>query len=178
MSIRWNRSDVGVVATALFGAWLLWSQYSTLSTLSWWYDRVATARSRSALPNPDYDLRSLRWQQVSPRVFDLQPDRLILVTNTEPNAYQAFAVVTTGLAKAADIQFDIDVESGGVTVGLIQDGKWIAASSSVRTGSFADSNSTQLGLRRSLMVMIANNNPAGESRVVVKALRVYVRRWL
>lgn len=175
MSIRWSKSDAAVVATAVAGAWLFWSQYSTFSTLSWWYDRVAVARSRQVLPNPDYELNSLPWQHASPRQFDLQPGRLTLVTNGEPFGYQAFATVKTGWARAADIQFDVEVESGGVTIGLIQNGKWIAESSSTRTGAFVDSNSTQLGFNRSIMVMIANNNPAGESRLVVKALRLYLR---
>jgi hypothetical protein len=84
--------------------------------------------------------------------------------------------VKTDGASAADIQFDIDVESGGVTVGLLQAGKWIASNSVKQAGTFTDWNSAQLGYRRTLTIAIANDNPAGQSRVTVKALRVFLRK--
>jgi len=160
------------------GAWLFWSQFSNLSTLSWFYERAQYVHNLrgSALPNPDYDLHSLPWKQTSPKLFDLQPGRLTLVTNAEPFGYQLFASVDTNGAKAADIQFDVNIESGGVTIGLLQAGKWIVNNSSQREGPFADSNSTQLGYGRSITVVIANNNPAGETRLTVNSFRLYLRK--
>src|SRR5256885_1915772 len=92
-----RRSDVAAVMTACFGAWLFWSQFTNLSTLSWFYDRapdVHNLRGRG-LPAPDYDLGSLPWKQASPRLFDLQPGRMTLVTNADPFGYQIFASVDT-----------------------------------------------------------------------------------
>jgi len=43
------------------------------------------------------------------------------------------------------------------------------------TCAFADANSAQLGYQRSLTVMIANDNPAGESRLTIKSLQVFLR---
>ena len=181
MSLPWSRgaspiaAEIAPIVTAIVGLWIFWSAYAQFSTLSWWYDRAELAKS-GALPNPTYDLASLPWQTASPRVFDLTPGKMTLVTNDDSYGYQAWATVATNWAGAADIQFDIDVESGGTTVGLLQAGKWIASSSSTRPGRFADTNSTELGWRRSLTVMIANNNPAGQSRLTVKAFRLYLRR--
>jgi len=174
MSLPLSRSDLAIV-TAIAGIWIFWSAYTQFSTLSWWYDRAELAKS-GALPNPAYDLASLPWQLVNPRVFDVRPGKVTLVTSDEPYAYQAFATVNRNGADAADIQFDIDVESGGTTVGLLQSGKWIASSSWTRPGTFADTNSALLGYGRSLTVVIANNNPAGQSRLILKSLRLYLRK--
>ena len=147
--------------------------------LSWFYDHAQYVKSLrdTPLPNPDYDLASLPWKTAQPDAFDRLPGgALALATNAEPFAYQAFASVDTKGARVADIQFEADLESGGATVGLLQSGKWIATSSSQRQGRFADANSVQLGYNRSITVMIANNNPAGRSRLTVKWLRVYFRK--
>lgn len=168
--------DLSIVMTAVAGVWLFWSQYSNLSALSWWYANTHRLRTRTTAPNPDYDLATLPWKAVRPQVFELKPGKLGIVTDTEPFAYQAFATVNTGDADAADIQFEADLEAGGATIGLLQGGKWIAINSSQRPGPFSDSNSAQLGYHRSLTVMIANNNPAGESRLTVKSLRLYLRK--
>jgi hypothetical protein len=173
-----SRRDAAAAITAALGAWIFWSQFSNLSTLSWFYDRAQYVHDLrgSALPNPDYDLNSLPWQQASPRLFDLQPGRLTLVTNAEPFGYQVFATVDTHGARAADMQFEMEIETGGTTIGLLQGGKWIATNSSQRLGLFSDSNSTQLGYGRSITVVIANNNPAGETRLAVKSFRLYLRK--
>jgi hypothetical protein len=171
-----RRPGIGAVLVASFGIWLLWSQYSTLATLSRWYDSTQYLRAGTKLPAPDYDLGSLQWQTVHPRVFDVAPGRLTLVTDGEPFAYQAFAIVNTDGANAAGIQFEAEIESGGTTIGLLQAGKWIAVSSSQRPGVFAETASAQLGYGRSIMVMIANNNPSGETRLTVKSLRLYLRK--
>lgn len=176
MSIRSNSHDVVILAIATLGLWLFWSEYNQLATLSWFYDRAVFAESTDALPNPDYQLDSLPWQTASPRTFERHPGELVLVTDPQPYAYQAFATVNTNRARAADFQFDIDVQMGGVTLGLLQNGKWIAVSSSTRSGRFVGSNSTQLGYGRSLTFMLANDNPVGESRLVVHSLRLYLRR--
>jgi hypothetical protein len=147
-----------------------------LSGLSWWYDSVQQLHARSVVPQPDYDLATLPWQQIQPRSFTIAQGRLKIITNDEAFGYQALANVKTNGANAADIQFDIDVESGGVTVGLLQAGKWIASNSATQAGRFTDWNSAQLGYRRTLTIAIANDNAAGESRVTVKALRVFLRR--
>jgi hypothetical protein len=171
-----RRTDLLVVITACVGGWVMWSPVSELSTLSWWYDRVQSAGTRAALPRPDYDLETLPWQPAAPRSFVVPQGRLTLVTNAEPYAYQAFATVPTNGASAADIEFEADVESGGLTIGLLQSGKWIAVNSSPRPGVFTDTNSTLLGHSRSVTLMIANNNPAGETRMTLKWLRLYLRK--
>ena len=86
------------------------------------------------------------------------------------------ATINTNRANTAGITLEADVERGGITIGLLQAGKWIAVNSSQNIGTFSDLNSALLGFRRSLTVMIANKNPAGESRVVIKSLRLYLRK--
>ena len=172
---RRHVGEYAIAAAAVAGLWLFWSEYAQLATLSWWYDRAQFVESGGVLPNPTYDLGSLPWQSAKPRTLDRQPGALTLVTNDEPYAYQVFATVPTHGASAADIQFDIDVQSGGVTVGLLQAGKWMISSSSQRTGRFRDTNTTELSRRRSVTLVIANNNAGGESRLVVRALRLYLR---
>jgi len=98
--------------------------------LAWQYDRIELARSGAILPNPDYELATLPWQTAHPHVFDVTDGRMTLVTNAEPFAYQAFAILDRNGARGVDVQFDATIESGGATVGLLQDGKWIASSSS------------------------------------------------
>ena len=101
---------------------------------------------------------------------------MTLVTNAEPFAYQAFAILDRNGARGADVQFDATIESGGATVGLLQDGKWIASSSSQTPGRFADINAALLGSARSITLVIANNNPAGESRLRFDAIRLSLRK--
>jgi hypothetical protein len=79
-------------------------------------------------------------------------------------------------ANTAGVRFDADVVSGGVTIGILQAGEWIAINSSHGVGRFTDLNSALLGFRRSLTVMIANRNPDGESRVRIKSLKLYLRK--
>jgi hypothetical protein len=168
--------DAAIVVVAAAGLWFAWSQYSYLSGLSWWYDNVQRLRARTIAPPPDYDLATLPWQVTGPRAFDIAQGQLRVITSHDPYGYQALANVKTGGARAADIQFDMNVESGGASIGLLQGGRWIAINSTQRAGPFADSNSARLGYRRSLTVVIANDNPAGESRVIIKSLRVYLRK--
>jgi hypothetical protein len=168
--------DLSTVVVAMAGLWLFWSEYSSLSGLSWWYNSVHHLRSGSAGPSPDYDLATLPWKVAAARVFDVKDGRMTIVTSNDSFAYQASATIGTGRASAADIYFDVDVEAGGVTIGLVQGGKWIAISSSRNAGSFTDWNSAQLGYRSSITVVIANDNPAGESRLIVKSLRLYLRK--
>jgi hypothetical protein len=171
-----RRTDLAVVITAVAGFALFWSPFSNLSALSWWYDRMPPGRIESTVPIPDYDLNTLPWKVAHPRVFDLQPHQLVLVTDPEPFAYQAFATVNTDGASSAAIQFEADIESGGTTIGLLQSGKWIAVSSSHRRGVFSDASAAQLGYSRSITLTIANNNPAGETRLTLKSLRLYFRK--
>jgi hypothetical protein len=168
--------DLSPVIIATAGLWLLWSQYSYLSGLSWWYDSVQHLRARGAGPTPDYDLTTLPWKATVARAFEVRPDGVKLITNGDPFAYQALATIRSYGANAADLQFDADVEAGGITIGLLQAGTWIAINSMQHPGSFADWNSAQLGYRRSLTVVIANDNPAGESRVTIKSLRLFLRK--
>jgi hypothetical protein len=168
--------DLAIVILATAGLWFAWSQYSYLSALSWWYDNTQSLLARTATRKPDYDLATLPWQLVSPRVFAVAQGSLTIATSNEPFGYQAFANIPAGGAAAADIQFDVDVEAGGVTIGLLQGGKWIAINSTLKPGAFVESNSAQLGYRRSLTVMIANDNPAGESRLTVKSLKLFLRK--
>jgi len=99
-----------------------------------------------------------------------------MMTSDEPYGYQVFATVDPGRAKAVDLLFEGDVLSGGVTIGVLQDGKWIAIDSSQRTGSFAGGNSARLTSRRPVTIMIANDNPAGASSLTVKSLRIFLRK--
>jgi hypothetical protein len=168
--------DATVVVVAATGLWFFWSQYSYLSGLSWWYDSVQQLHTRAVVPQPDYDLTTLPWQMIHPRTFEIAHGQLRIITNDDAFGYQALANLKTNGASAADIQFDIDVESGGVTVGLLQAGKWIASNSATQAGQFTDWNSAQLGYHRTLTIAIANDNAAGESRLTVKALRVFIRK--
>ena len=106
---------------------------------------------------------------------DLETGRAT-VTSDEPFAYQAYATIETGGASAVDFDFEVEVESGGVTVGLLQGGKWIAVNSSDKPGSFKGANSARLAYRRSTTVMIANDNPSGASRLTLKSLRLFLRK--
>jgi hypothetical protein len=165
-----------VIVLATFGVWFFWSQYSYLSGLSWWHENVQRLRASGATMRPDYDHTTLSWQMVQPKVFEIEPGQMRIVTNSDPFGYQAFANVKRDGASAADIQFDVDVESGGASIGLLQAGKWIAISSTRSTGAFADWNSAQLDYHRTLTVAIANNNPAGESRLTVRSVRLFLRK--
>jgi len=161
------------IVLAVLGLWFLSSQYLDLARLSWWYD--STNVLRAAASNPDYDLTTLPWQQVQPRRFEIRDAALMLETSAEPYGYQAYANIAANGANTAGITFEADVEDGGVTIGLLQAGTWIAINSSQGTGAFSGLNSALLGFRRSLTVMIANRNAAGRSRVTIKSLRVYLK---
>lgn len=168
--------DFSVIVLATIGLWFFWSEYSYLSGLSWWYDNVQRLRTRGSAVRPDYDLTTLPWQPTQPRVFEIKQGQIRIITSNESFGYQAFANVTADGANAADIEFDVDIESGGASIGLLQAGKWIAINSSQKAGAFTDKNSARLGYHRSLTVVIANDNPAGESRLTVKSLRLYLRK--
>jgi hypothetical protein len=163
-----------VLVVGMFGAWLLWSEYVRLARLSWWYDSTQTLLATAA--DPDYDLTTLPWQTVRPRQFDIREGELVLTTSAEPYGYQAYANISVNGANTAGVRFDADVVSGGVTIGILQAGEWIAINSSHGVGRFTDLNSALLGFRRSLTVMIANRNPDGESRVRIKSLKLYLRK--
>jgi len=165
---------VAILATAAGGLWLLWSECLQLARLSWWYDSTQVLHATSS--TPDYDLTTLTWQLVNPRLFEIRQGGLTVATSSDPYGYQAYATINTNRANTAGITFEADVERGGITIGLLQAGKWIAVNSSQNIGTFSDLNSALLGFRRSLTVMIANKNPAGESRVVIKSLRLYLRK--
>jgi len=168
--------DVSIVILAIAGSWFFAWQYLDLSRLSWWYDNTQHVRERTEGHKPDYDIMTLPWKPVSPRLFDVKPGGMTMVTNDEPFTYQALATINTGGAKVVDLRFDVDVEVGGVAIGLLQAGEWIAMNSRAKTGTFADVNWAQLGYQRSLTVVIANDNPAGESRLTVKSLQLFLRR--
>ena len=173
-----RRADLAAVAVAIGGAWLMWTAYSSVSAASWFYDRLERVRSlnREAPPDPDFDLQSLPWKTTSPRVFDLTPSGLTLITNAEPYGYQVFATIATNRASSVDIVFSTHIQTGGATIGVLQDGNWILSNSSERSGDFAEANTARLRRSRSVTVVIANNNAAGESRVTIHSLRVYLRR--
>ena len=168
--------DLSIVVLAIAGAWFFWSEYRYLSGLSWWYDSVQNLHERTAARPPDYHLGSLSWNVARSRAFEAKPDGIAMVTSDEPFAYQAYATIETGGASAVDFDFEVEVESGGVTVGLLQGGKWIAVNSSDKPGSFKGANSARLAYRRSTTVMIANDNPSGASRLTLKSLRLFLRK--
>ena len=165
---------LAVPALALTGLYLFASEYLFLSRLSRWYG--TTRIPISAGTGADYDLTSLVWQPVHPHLFEMQQGELVIVTSAAPYAYEALANIRVMGARSAGIVFDAVVERGSVTIGLQQAGQWITENSSEGIGPFADVNSTVLGLRRSLTVAIANRNPAGESRVKIRSLRLYLRK--
>jgi hypothetical protein len=167
---------MSIIVTAMVGIWLFWTQYSHLSTLSWWYDNTQHSRIRTSGLAPDYDLATLPWQAARSRVFQFDRGGLTLVTGDEPFAYQIYATVNTAGAASADLQCEGELESGGVTIGLLQAGKWIAVSSFLRTGAFTDTNAALLGYGRSVTVVIANDNPRGRSRLTVRSLRLFFRK--
>jgi hypothetical protein len=175
-SVRRRMGDLAMMAIAVAGLWFFWSQYSYLSALSWWYDNTQHLAERTAGRSPDYELASLPWTVARARHFDLNPEGMTIDTGSEPFAYQAFATIETGGARALDLQFAADVQSGGATIGVMQGGKWIATNSSPQSGPFAEGNSAPLTRGRSVTIVIANNNPAGESRLAVKSLRVFLRK--
>jgi hypothetical protein len=175
-ALRAPLMNLSIVVIAIAGLWFFWSQYSFLSGLSWWYENTQHLRERTAGLQPHYDLGSLPWKVARPRLFDVKPDGITIVTSDEPFGYQAFATIETGGARAADLLFEVEVDSGGVTIGLLQGGKWIAANSTRKAGSFVDGNSARLTYRRSATVVIANDNPSGESRLTVKSLRLFLRK--
>lgn len=173
-----RRADVAALGVALLGAWLMWTTYSSVSAASWYYDRLDHIRSLTVtvLGDPDYDLQTLPWETVAPRRYDRAPSALALVTNEQPYGYQVLATVETKRARSADIVFNAHIQSGGATIGLLQDGRWIASNSSVRPGDFAEANTAELSRSRSITVVIANDNAAGESRLTIQSLRLYLRR--
>ena len=168
--------DLSIVIIAATGLSLFWSQCSYLSGVSRWYHSAQQLRATGVGPKADFDLTTFPWHVANARVFDVVHDRITIVTSSEPFGYQAVATVSADGARAADFQFDIEVEKGGVTIGLLQGGKWIAANSSGSPGRFSDWNSAQLGYRRSLTLVVANNNPAGESRVTITGLWLFLQR--
>ena len=172
-----RRADLAAVAVAIGGAWMMWSAYSSASAASWFYERLERVRSLSAnaLPDPNFDLQSLPWKTVSPRVFDLAPSALTLVTSAEPYGYQVLATIATKRAGSVDIVFSAHIQSGGATIGVLQDGNWIISNSSDRPGDFAEANTAELRRSRSITVAIANDNAEGESRLTIRSLRVYLR---
>ena len=159
---------------AIGGLWLIRSEYVDLARLSWWYDSTNVLQAAPA--NPDYDLTTLPWQPVHPRVFEIRDGTLTLATSDEPYGYQAYAAIRANGANTAGITFDADVARGGVTIGIQQAGEWIAMNSAEHPGPFSGMNSALLGFRRSLMVTIANRNAAGASQITIKSLRLYLRR--
>jgi hypothetical protein len=169
-------TDLCAIAVAVAGAWLLWSSYASLAGLSWWYESTERLRATTIHEKPDFDLHALPWHVAAAHEFEFGDEGLTLVTGTEPFTYQAYATISSSGAASADLHFDAFVESGAVSIGLLQSGKWIATSSSAGPGAFTDSNAARLGYRRMLTVVIANNNPGGESRLTVKSLRLFLRR--
>jgi hypothetical protein len=167
--------DLSTVVVAAAGFWLLWSSFAAVTTLSWWHETTNRLRTTSISEKPDYDLSNLPWQTVRPQIFQTTAGGTRLVTSREPFEYQAYATIETRRASAVDFHFDATVESGGVSIGVLQNGRWIAASSSKQPGPFTGSNAARLGLRSTITLMIANNNPGGESRIVINSFRVFLR---
>jgi len=167
--------DAAPVVAALVGAWVLWSQYSGLSRLSRQYDNPRSLQADTQ-STADYDLVTLPWKRATPGVFDVTAGSMTLVTGEEPYAYEVFATVNTNGANTAYIEFSGELQGGGATIGLQQAGKWIAVSSVLTPGAFSDSNSALLGYNRSVTVVIANNNAAGRSRLLIKSLQLFLRQ--
>ena len=167
-------SHAAVVATALFGVWIILAPLREMSTLSWFYDRVLWAPA--SLPQPDFDVATLPWKVAQPKSFTRTADGAELVTSTDAYSYQLFASVDTHGAKAADLQFELGIESGGATIGIQQDGAWLTVDTTNRRGTFVGANSTTLGFGRTLSVVIANNNAEGESVIHLRSVRLYLRR--
>jgi hypothetical protein len=171
---RWT--DLAIVILAPVGLWLFWSQYSTLSAWSWAYESTENLRSGRNPVAPDYDLTTLPWQLSGPRVFTVNQGTLTLITNTDSYAYQASATVATHSADVAYLRFDGDLEAGGASVGLLQAGKWLTLASCLKPGPCSGAVWSPMRSGDSVSVVIANNNAAGESRLIVKSLLLFFRK--
>ena len=167
-------SHAAAFVLAVLGFWVVAAPLREMAILSWFYDRVQS--SPATLPRPDFEVGTLPWKVAQPKSFTLTPAGAELVTSTDAYSYQLFASVDTHGAKAADLQFELDVEHGGVTIGIQQSGKWLTVDTTGRRGTFTGANSAALGFARSLSVVITNNNAAGESRIQMRAVRLYLRR--
>lgn len=167
-------SHAAAIATAILGFWVVLAPLAELSTLSWFYDRVRWAPA--SLPAPDFEVGTLPWKVAQPRSFTLTPAGAELVTSSDAYSYQLFAAVDTHGAKAADIQFELEVERGGATIGIQQAGRWLTTDTVSRRGVSRGANSAVLGFARSVTVVVANNNADGESRIRLRSVRLYLRR--
>ena len=105
--------DLSIVIIAATGLSLFWSQCSYLSGVSRWYHSAQQLRATGVGPKADFDLTTFPWHVANARVFDVVHDRITIVTSSEPFGYQAVATVSADGARAADFQFDIEVEKGG-----------------------------------------------------------------
>ena len=90
-----------ILAIAAGGLWLLWSECLQLARLSWWYDSTQVLHATSS--TPDYDLTTLPWQLVHPRLFEIGQGGLTVATSSDPYGYQAYATINTNRANTAGI---------------------------------------------------------------------------
>jgi hypothetical protein len=115
----------------------------------------------------DYDLPQISWSAVDARQ---------LSTRDGPYLYQAMASVPIHGASFAHLAFKGRVTRGGITIGLVANGRWLANRSIRDSREFDDLLTAQPRDTPTLTVVVANCNPAGESMANLDDLKLYLIR--
>jgi hypothetical protein len=162
-----------VVAVLIVSIWsaLVYLDLAAMSRASASADDVR--RQRIA---PDYDLSRISWSSVGARRLSMRDGHLDLVTGDGPYLYQAIATVPTRHASIAHLMFKGRVMRGGITIGLIANGRWLANRSIRDTREFDDLLTAQSTDTPTLTIVVANCNPAGESIGTIDDLKLYLIR--
>jgi hypothetical protein len=161
------------IAVAIVVAWagLVYHKLAAMSRAS-----ASAGEVRRGRIAADYDLTRVRWSTADARALSTREGHLDLVTGDGPYLYEAIATVPTGGASIAHLAFRGRVTRGGLTVGLVANGRWLA-NRSVRAGrEFDDLLTTRLARTPTLMIVVANCNPAGESIGAIEELKLYLVR--
>jgi hypothetical protein len=124
----------------------------------------------------DYDLPQISWSAVDARQLSTRDGHLDLVTGDGPYLYQAMASVPIHGASFAHLAFKGRVTRGGITIGLVANGRWLANRSIRDSREFDDLLTAQPRDTPTLTVVVANCNPAGESMANLDDLKLYLIR--
>jgi hypothetical protein len=131
---------------------------------------------RSGRLAPDYELQRLAWSVADARSAAVIDSQMQLLTGAGPYRYQATATVATNRATVAHVAFRVRVATGGITVGLVGSGGWLALQTVSAPGVFEHLITAPITGEKSITVVIANANPAGESAATIEELRMYFVR--
>jgi hypothetical protein len=124
----------------------------------------------------DYDLLHIAWSTVEARQLSTRDGHLNLVTGDGPYLYQAMATVPTHRAVFAHLAFKGRVMRGGITIGLVANGRWLANRSIRDVREFDDLLTAHPADTPDLTIVVANCNPAGESIGTIDDLKLYLIR--